>query len=273
MRLNLCLSLLAREQYVVYYSCPELYELFEASELVTEIVSWPPSAPYPQEGYDAFISLMSLPGLFGTVTETIPADVPYLRAPRDRSAAWRERLDIGEDMSVGLVWAGRREGQGDARRTCDPALLAPLAGIPGVRLFSLQTGSDAKQLQQPPHGLEITDLGADIRDFADTAAIMEQLDLIISIDTASAHLAGALGRPAWILLPFAADWRWLIDREDSPWYPTVRLFRQPRWNSWEPVWNRVADELRALVERRADAGALVQSRADEGVTLGDIALE
>jgi Flp pilus assembly protein TadD len=238
---------------VVYYSCPELYALFKASGLPTEIVSWP-TMPYPQEGYDAFVSLMSVPGLFGTVTQTIPARVPYLSAPDDRVEAWRSRIDPGPELKVGLAWAGRRDTHLESRRACDLAQLSPLAGIPGVRYYSLQTGPDARQLERPPEGLEITDLGRDLVDFADTAAIMQHLDLVISIDTAAAHLAGALGRPAWILLPVSPDWRWLTDREDSPWYPTARLFRQQRPMQWEPIWRRVADALQVLALDRRSTG-------------------
>jgi len=130
------------------------------------------------------------------------------------------------------------------------SLLAPLAGIAGVRFYSLQVGPEARQLKDAPAGLDIVDLGRDIHDFADTAAILQQLDLLISVDSAPAHLAGALGRPVWTLLPYVADWRWQIDREDTPWYPTMRLFRQPKFGAWAPVWDRVAQELRSLVEAR-----------------------
>jgi hypothetical protein len=145
------------------------------------------------------------------------------------------------------VWAGRRDSDFQNRRACDLPQLSLLAGIPGVRFYSLQTGPDARQLEDAPECLKIVDLGGSVADFADTAAILQHLDLFISVDTASAHLAGALGRPAWVLLPYAANWRWLLHREDSPWYPTLRLFRQPRPGAWAPVWEQVAEELRRVV--------------------------
>jgi Flp pilus assembly protein TadD len=236
------------------YTDPALFPLFEASGLPARILSLPCfgaapcDIPYPGEGYDAFVSLMSLPAHFHTVTETIPADVPYLRAPEDRVTRWREALDEGSELRVGLTWSGRRDEFYRNRRSCDLPQLAPLAGIAGVRFYSLQVGSEARQIEDAPAGLDIVDLGKEIQDFADTAAILQQLDLLISIDSAPAHVAGALGRPVWTLLPFVADWRWLTDREDSPWYPTMRLFRQPKVGAWEPVWDRVAQELRNLVE-------------------------
>jgi len=242
---------MAKERWqgrVVYYTRPELFPLFAASGLPVEVLQAPAGERYPQEGYDAFISLMSLPGLFGTVTETIPANVPYLHAPADRLERWRSRFGAGPELKVGLLWAGRKENTIQSRRSCDLRQLSPLAGIPNVRFYSLQMGAEAQELEDAPAGLEIVDLGRDIVDFADTAAILQRLDLFISIDSATAHLAGALGRPAWTLLIFTPDWRWLIEREDSPWYPTMRLFRQPKFDEWDPVWRRVAEELRRAAE-------------------------
>jgi Flp pilus assembly protein TadD len=234
---------------VVFYCTPHLFPLFEASELPVEIVCWPAGRPYPKEEFDAFIGLISMPFMFRTDIGTIPARVPYLTPPVDRAAKWRDRLETGSELRVGLVWAGGgRENYMQSRRSCNLRQLAPLAGVSGVRFYSLQVGADARQLEDPPEGLEIVDLGKDIQDFADTAAILQQLDLLISIDTAAAHLAGALGRPVWTLLLLGADWRWMVDREDSPWYPTMRLFRQPKFGAWAPVWDRVAQELRNLVE-------------------------
>jgi ADP-heptose:LPS heptosyltransferase len=124
-----------------------------------------------------------------------------------------------------------------------PAALAPLAGVKGVRFFSLQKSKEGEQAKNPPPGLDLVDLTAEIKDFADTAALMANLDLIITVETAVAHLAGAMGRPVWTMIPFVPDWRWLLDREDSPWYPTMRLFRQTARGDWEGVAKRVAKEL------------------------------
>ena len=144
-------------------------------------------------------------------------------------------------MKVGLVWAGNQKP--DPHRTCGPQKLAPLAKVPGVVFFSLQKPDAGPHASTRPPGLDLVDLSANLRDFADTAAAMMNLDLILTIDTAAAHLAGALGRPTWTLLPWAADWRWLSGRRDSPWYPTMRLFRQPNKGDWQSVIAQVAKEV------------------------------
>ena len=248
---------MARERWkgrVVYSAYPELFALLDASGLPVEIVSFPQHVPDPRDGYDAFVSIMSLPGLMGTVLNTIPGNVPYLKTPAERMDAWHHLCNpLDPRLNIGLVWSGGAENANDRRRSCNIAQLAPLAGVTGVRYFSLQTGREAAQLAASPDGLEIADVGSGLRDFADTAAVLQHLDLLISVDTAVAHLGGALGRPSWTLLPFVADWRWLIDREDSPWYPTLRLFRQPRSGDWASVWNRVAAELRIMVEARGSS--------------------
>jgi len=199
--------------------------------------------------FDAHASLMSLPLLCGTRLESIPARIPYLTAEPGLAETWRARV-TGAGLKVGLVWAGRKSYKDDGRRSLSLRLFAPLAGIAGVRLFALQVGEGADQAASPPPGMELTDLGARIESFADSAAIMANLDLVISADTATAHLAGALGRPVWVLLPAACDWRWLRDREDSPWYPSARLFRQSRRGDWPEVLERVARQLAQLAASR-----------------------
>ena len=187
---------------------------------------------------------MSLPALFATTVETIPAEIPYLRAEAGLTEAWKKRLGGAPGLKVGLVWRGNPGQAVNRVRSCPPESLAPLARVPGVSLFSLQ--KDAGDL---PEG--VTDLGGELGDFADTAAAMSQLDLVISICTSTAHLAGALGRPLWIPLAFAADWRWLQDRDDSPWYPTARLFRQSERGDWRGVMGRIADDLGRLARDTA----------------------
>ena len=192
--------------------------------------------------FDCHAPLMSLPLLCGTRLGTVPAEVPYLRPEPGLVALWRARMP-GSGLKVGLVWAGRKSYKDDGRRSLSLRLFAPLAGIPGVRCYALQVGEGGEQAASPPAGMELTDLGSGVRDFSDSAAIIAGLDLVISADTAVAHLAGALGKAVWVLLPKACDWRWLVEREDSPWYPSARLFRQSRRGDWGEVLERVARQL------------------------------
>jgi Flp pilus assembly protein TadD len=191
--------------------------------------------------------LMSLPLAFGTRLDTIPAQVPYLRIP----VAARRKADRlnwrGTAPRVGLVWAGSPKHKKDRDRSIPFQLLERLLSLAGVKFFSLQVGAAPGQAKA--HG--ITDLAPHIDDLADTAALLERLDLLISVDTAVAHLAGALGIPAWVLLPFAPDWRWLLERADSPWYPSIRVFRQPRPGDWASVLDEVHQELPGLLARSA----------------------
>ncbi|CAO3378200.1 tetratricopeptide repeat protein [Azospirillum argentinense] len=200
--------------------------------------------------FDWQCPLLSLPRAFATRLETIPA-APYLTADPARAAAWTERLagpDQPDGLRVGLVWAGNPQFAGDRERSPGLAALAPLLAVPGCRVFGLQLGPGHDELTGRAMPPSFTDLAPEIRDFADTAAIMASLDLVVSSCTAPAHLAGALGVPVWVLLSHAPDWRWLLDRADSPWYPTARLFRQPRPGDWAAV---AAEAAAALAERAA----------------------
>jgi tetratricopeptide (TPR) repeat protein len=184
--------------------------------------------------------LMGLPYAFRTSEETIPAQVPYLTVPPDARAG-AERLEWpAEGLRVGIVWGGNPKHMEDRYRSIPLSLWEPVLGVEGVRFFSLQLGAAA---QLAATGNRVTDLENAIADLADTAALIMHLDLVIAVDTAVAHLAGALGRPVWVLVPFAPDWRWLTERQDSPWYPTMRLFRQPGILEWAPVLERVGSNL------------------------------
>jgi tetratricopeptide (TPR) repeat protein len=205
--------------------------------------------------FDFYIHLMSLPRVFGTDLETIPAQVPYLLPDPGRINRWKERLHDDGKLKVGLVWAGDPSHLRDRYRSVPFSLLAPLANMAGVRCFSLQKGPQAGQIKFAATDIaSIVDLGAEMHDFADTAAIIAELDLLICVDTSVAHLAGALGKPVWVLVPTPADWRWLEGREDSPWYPTMRLFRQKWQGRWEDVIERVQIALDAVVQRREAPG-------------------
>jgi hypothetical protein len=185
--------------------------------------------------------MMSLPLAVGTTLETIPSDVPYLRADAGAAAVWRNRLAALPGVRIGLVWAGNPRSfnptaaEVDRRRSIAMARFAPLAAVPGVVLISLQKDAAAAQARTPPAGMVIHDWTDELGDFADTAALIEALDLVIGVDTSVVHLAGALGKPVWILNRHDACWRWLRGRADTPWYPTARLFRQRRAGDWDTV--------------------------------------
>jgi tetratricopeptide (TPR) repeat protein len=193
--------------------------------------------------FDLVCPLLSLPLAFGTELGTIPRDVPYVHADADRVAAWQSRLPARAGKRVGLVWAGNSAHGNDRNRSIELARLRPLFDTPGVQFISLQRDlrpGDAAILESSPN---VTHVGDQLADFGDTTALIECLDVVVAVDTSVAHLAGAMAKPVWILLPFNPDWRWLLGREDSPWYPTARLFRQPTIGDWDSVVARLRAEL------------------------------
>ena len=206
----------------------------------------------PLPDHDLQCQMMSLPLAMGTTIDTIPAAVPYLHPDPADVPVWAARLAPIEGKKIGLVWAGQtRPGHviysaTDRRRSIALSALAPLAGIPGCEFVSLQLGPPAAQAAQPPAGMVLHDHTADLRDFADTAALIQNLDLVIGVDTATIHLAAALGKPVFLLNRFDTCWRWFTGRSDSPWYPGMRIFRQPRSGDWQPVINEAAEALRAF---------------------------
>jgi Tfp pilus assembly protein PilF len=210
-------------------------------------------------GFSVFCPLSSLPYVFGTELDTIPWARPYLQADAQKVARWSERIRaaVGDGaLKVGVAWAGRPTHPNDRARTLRWSQLLPLIRIPGVALVSLQKEIPATDRAEFPGGLGALDLSAELGDFGDTAAAIESCDLVITIDSSAAHLAGALGKPAWVMLPWIPDWRWLLDREDTPWYPTLRLFRQPSRGDWTSTIARIAQELAAV--RAAGPEALVR---------------
>jgi tetratricopeptide (TPR) repeat protein len=199
----------------------------------------------PLPPFDRYCPLLSLPLAFGTQPATIPANVPYIAADRGRAAHWAARLsDFAGKTKIGLAWAGNASASAiDARRSMSLGDFAPLAELTNIQLFSLQKGERAAQALQPPDGLSLIDPASELAGFEDTAALIANLDLVISVDTAVAHLAGALGKPVWILSRFDGCWRWLNGREDSPWYPTARLFHQKAPGAWGDVIARLREAL------------------------------
>lgn len=196
----------------------------------------------PLPPFDVHCPLMSLAGAFGTTLATIPAPVPYLQAPDERVQQWQARLGAAQAPRVGLVWSGKPTHKNDRNRSIPLTLLAPLLQTAGVTFVSLQKDyrdADRATLAAAP----LIRLDGALADFADTAAAITALDLVIAVDTAVAHLTGAMGKPLWLLLPAIGDWRWLQDRADSPWYPSARLFRQPRIGDWPSAIAEVSREL------------------------------
>ncbi len=238
---------------------PELVRLCQGLPGITEVVPTYETGAEPSAQFDVQCPLMSLPLLFGTTLETIPAAAPDLHPDPALVAAWKERLPDTGALRVGLRWAGARHIADagarliDQRRSLRLAELAPLADIGGVRFVSLQKGEPADELRDAPPGLDVLDPMPAVSDFAETAAIVASLDLVISVDTSVAHLAGALGRPVWLLSRFDGCWRWLHGRDDSPWYPTMRLYRQERPLDWGGVIGRVRRGLIALAGSAAPA--------------------
>lgn len=212
---------------------PSLVPLFQSMS-GAQAVSWTARPP----AYDAWIDQISLPRIFGTTLDSIPAADGYLQAEPGRQSAWRGRLPDG--CKIGIASAGNPKHSGDRRRSIPFGLAGMLTNMPGVHLVNLQFGEAAKVPGLP-------DLTAWLTDYAETAALIVNLDLVITVDTSVAHLAGALGKPVWILLPHAPDWRWLLQRTDSPWYRSARLFRQTIAGDWGSVLTQVAEELRSVL--------------------------
>ena len=220
---------------VVVECPPALVRLFDNFPGVGRIVT----TGQPLPGFDYQCPLSSLPGVFRTTLATIPATIPYLAADAEIADSWRKRMGkSGELLHAGLAWSGSADNRNDRNRSIALERFSPLSGVEGVRFHSLQIAA-------PPAGggIVLSDWSANLKDFAETAGLIENLDLVISVDTAVAHLAGAMGKTVWLLVPFPPDWRWLLDRADSPWYPTIRLFRQEPGGDWDGVIRRVAAEL------------------------------
>ncbi len=207
----------------------------------------------PLPDFDCYCPFPSLPLLFGTRLDTIPARVPYLRVPAEKTAAWRSVFSRAPGLKVGLVWSGNPDHKADLKRSIPLEIFARLAPEQPAHFFSLQKQlrpADAEYLRRLPG---LTDLSKHLHDFENTAAVVSSLDLVITVDTSVAHLAGALGVRVWLLLPFSADWRWLTDRSDSPWYPNHRLFRQPAPGDWPSVIASVRAALAEFVQRGSHA--------------------
>ncbi|HIJ84530.1 MAG: TPR REGION protein [Magnetococcales bacterium] len=239
------LKLLKSQGAKVHFECkPELYSLFANADLADKLhARHPGDTEPPPFDYDLHLPILSLPGFFTQSIADIPKEIPYLKGDPLRIEHWRTRLDSGNNLKVGLNWSGNPQAAANRFRACTLQDLYPLTEIPGIRFYSLQKDSPAEQLRFVDKAGRIEDLSLDLVDFSETAAVLSNLDLLISTDTAVVHLAGALGTPVWTLLHTASEWRWLARRQDSPWYPGMRLFRQKTPKDWAPVVENVAQEL------------------------------
>jgi hypothetical protein len=230
---------LARLGAHVFLECPRsLAKLFKTIQGLEQVIVKGEAIP----AFDRACALMSLARWFKTTINTIPASVPYLRIQGKTPDLPRVAEAPPDGLKIGLAWAGNPAHKNDRHRSIPFETLRPLLGRAGATFYSLQVRDDPTSRLHPPE-TRLTDLSPLISDYSDTAALLCQLDLVISVDTSVAHLAGALGRPVWVLLPYAPDWRWLLGRADCPWYPTMRLFRQPQPGDWETVVRQVAGEL------------------------------
>ena len=239
---------------------PALLELLQTAPGIDRLIAQ--DAPLPE--FDCHAPLLSLPHILQTRLETIPAPIPYLRS----SGPALSPCNLpSSGFKVGIVWTGNPEHKNNHHRSCPIAQFKELVTIPGVSLYSLQKGAAEADLE----GIDfaVTDLSPTLENFAATAAVIAQLDLVITIDTAVAHLAGAMGKPVWLLLSFAPDWRWMLERQDTPWYPTMRLFRQSRRGDWSGVFGAVRQALLEVVQppARSSVGQQSQGQQSQG-TIG-----
>lgn len=232
---------------IIYRVSPKLFGLVDQIDGVDVVNS--ETEPEPEDyDYDYHISLMDLPRLLKTTVTTIPDTCPYLDTDTKLVTSWAKHFDKSHSLKIGLVWAGQPQHENDHNRSINPNLLRRLGEVPGASLYSLQVGKSGQA--ESVFGDTISDLSTNINTFSDTAAAMKNLDLIISADTATAHLAGAIGCPIWTLLPFTPDWRWLLGRADSPWYPTMTLIRQPVPGDWASVIDVVISRLTTLASEK-----------------------
>jgi tetratricopeptide (TPR) repeat protein len=229
--------------------------VLETSELLVELLSGLKSvdefviqgSDYSKDAdHDMCVHLLSLPGLFQTTLETIPSTVPYVVADSVKVSYWKHKL-TGHDFKIGLVWAGNPSHKKDSSRSVELEHFGVLDKISGLRMYGLQKGEAARQAGKLADVRDIHNFGDELYDFSDTAALIANLDLVVSVDTAVAHLAGSMGKPIWVMLPYVPDWRWMLARDDSPWYPTMRLFRQPEKGNWDAVMRNIVKELEIQV--------------------------
>ena len=230
---------------VIFKTHSSLVELLKQSDLKAEILDY----AYPDQKVicDTYISIMSIPRLLKTNLENIPSSSGYLKAGKEKVEEFKEKYCNNDSFKIGIKWKGTLKG--NQNRQVPLKYFYDIAKLPDVKVYSFQKGPGIEQLQEVPDDINIIDLGVTVHNFADTAAALENMDLIICNDTSLAHLSGALGKPTWILIPDIPEWRWMLDREDSPWYDSVRLFRQKEAGNWEELMQRVIKNINDLREK------------------------
>ena len=228
----------------------ELYSLMKGLEGIDTLIEGQKDCR-PDIPFDFSIPLLSLPRIFKSRLDTIPQTGPYLFPEPAKAEYWRRQFSGGKNFRVGIVWAGNLNNPKGRHRSCALPHFMPLANMPDVTLYGLQKGDAAEEIEKLRNQIQVTNLAESLSDFSDTCAVISNLDLIISVDTAVAHLAGAMGKPTYLLLSAPCDWRWLLCRDDSPWYPTMTLFRQKRQGDWESVLKQVCSALQKQLRRKS----------------------
>ncbi|MBM4135623.1 MAG: tetratricopeptide repeat protein [Nitrospira sp.] len=236
-----------RSAEVVIVCQKDLRSLFKNFDGIYKVIAYGEKLPE----FDVYCHLEDLPFIFETTLESIPATIPYIAVDPVLTLKWRDKVQHDNlKMKIGIAWSANPTHKNERNRSCLLTNFLSLAQLDEITFFSLQKGDAATQAKNPPHGMKLIDYTDGINDFSDTAAFIENLDLVISADTAVVHLAGALGKPVWTLIPFSPDSRWLLNREDSPWYPTMRLFRQNSPGDWDGVFERVYIALKETLDNR-----------------------
>jgi Tfp pilus assembly protein PilF len=228
---------------IVWEVHKELYTLCYVQKKVDIVLLM--GSPLPK--YDYYIHLLTLPRIFKTNLSNIPSNIPYLFVPEKETRAWAEKLQAFQRFRVGIVWAGSPQHHRNAQRSCGLKAYLPFLSLPNIDFFSLQKKHELQQLDDLPETIKITNLDSLLNDYLDTAACIQNLDLIISIDTSIVHAAGALGKEVWVFIPYVPDWRWGLTGDTTPWYPTMRLFRQNASRDWTPVIEAMTEALKVKV--------------------------
>jgi len=247
----------------IIVECPKsLHRLFSTIPEINVLVTKEETLPL----FDFYAPLLSLPSILNTTLKTIPANIPYLLIA-DHIGTVSPIVSQPRVLNIGIVWAGRPTHKNDKNRSIQLSLFSALTNIQDTQFYSLQVGDRKADLNHEDFASKIIDVGKNLGDYAETATVINQLDLIITVDTSLAHLAGAMGKLVWVLIPFAPDWRWLLERDDSPWYPTMRLFRQPERGNWTAVFNEVHQALevyRMTISKDLDLSEVLSSAASHG---------